>query len=106
MLHGEGESRADDAEAETISAIFGCHKPWGLATKGIFGHLWGGSPALDLIMALRALAEGGALPAPGMMENLFRGAAHVPGRDELQNALVLLQGFDGVCAGFVVGKNA
>ena len=106
VIHGEGESRADDAEAEAIHSVFGCHKPWGLATKGIFGHLWGGSPALDLIMALRALAEGGALPAPGMMENLFRGAAGGLEPDEPQNALVLLQGFDGVCAGFVVGKNA
>ena len=58
VIHGEGESRADDAEAEAIHSVFGCHKPWGLATKGIFGHLWGGSTALDLIMALKALAEG------------------------------------------------
>ncbi len=106
VIHGEGEPLADGAEAQAISAVFGCHKPWGLATKGIFGHLWGGSTALDLIMALKALIEGGALPPPGMMEEFFRDAAHVPGQDELQNALVLSQGFDGVCAGFVVGKNA
>ena len=62
VIHGEGESRADGAEAEAISAIFGGHKPWGLATKGIFGHLWGGSPALDLIMALKSV--GGRRIAP------------------------------------------
>ncbi len=105
VIHGEGEPRADGAEAGAISAIFGSHKPWGLATKGIFGHLWGGSPALDLIIALRALAEAGSLPPPGMMEELFQGAAGGPEPDELQNALVLLQGFDGVCSGFVVGKS-
>ena len=105
MIHGEGEPLADGAEAQAISAVFGGHKPWGLATKGIFGHLWGGSPALDLIIALKALAEGGSLPPPAVMENLFRGAAGGLEPDEPQNALVLLQGFDGVCAAFVVGKS-
>ena len=105
VIHGEGEPLADGAEAQAISAVFGGHKPWGLATKGIFGHLWGGSPALDLIIALKALAEGGSLPPPAVMENLFRGAAGGLEPDEPQNALVLLQGFDGVCAGFVVGKS-
>ena len=106
VIHGEGESGADGAEAEAISAVFGGHKPWGLATKGVFGHLWGGSPVLDLIMAIKALAEGAAPPSPAAKGKLFRDAAGGSGRDELQNALVLLQGFDGVCAAFVVGKNA
>ena len=106
VIHGEGEPRADDAEAEAISSVFGGRKSWGLATKGIFGHLWGGSPALDIIMALRALAEGAPPPSPGTEGESFRGAAQRPVRDEFKNALVLLQGFDGVCAGLVVGKNA
>ncbi len=106
VIHGEGESRVDGAEAEAISAVFGDHKPWGLATKGVFGHLWGGSPALDLIMAMKALAEGAPPPSPASEKELFRDAADVSGRDELQNALVLLQGFDGVCSGLVVGKGA
>ena len=106
VIHGEGESRADNAEAEAIRTVFGDHKPWGLATKGVFGHLWGGSPALDLIMAIKALAEGAPPPSPVVEGGLFRDAAHRPGRDELNNALVLLQGFDGVCSGLVVGKGA
>ena len=106
VIHGEGESRADNAEAEAIRTVFGDHKPWELATKGVFGHLWGGSPALDLIMAIKALAEGAPPPSPVVKGGLFRDAAHRPGRDELNNALVLLQGFDGVCSGLVVGKGA
>ncbi len=106
VIHGEGESRADNAEAEAISAVFGHHKPWGLATKGVFGHLWGGSPALDLILAMKALAEGAAPTPPAAADGLFRDAAGGSGRDELNNALVLLQGFDGVCSGLVVGKGA
>lgn len=106
VIHGEGESGADGAEAEAVSAVFGDHKPWGLATKGVFGHLWGGSPALDLIMAIKALAEGAPPTPPAAAGGLFRDAAGGSGRDELNNALVLLQGFDGVCSGLVVGKNA
>ena len=106
VIHREGESGADGAEAEAVSAVFGDHRPWGLATKGVFGHLWGGSPALDLIMAIKALAEGATPPSPASEKELFRDAADGSGRDELQNALVLLQGFDCVCSGLVVGKDA
>ena len=106
VIHGEGESGADGAEAEAVSSVFGAHKPWGLATKGVFGHLWGGSPVLDLIMAMKALAEGAPPTPPAAAGGLFRDAAGGSGRDELDNALVLLQGFDGVCSGLVVGKNA
>lgn len=106
VIHGEGESRADNAEAEAIRAFLGDHKPWGLATKGVFGHLWGGGPALDLIMAMKALAEGAPPTPPAAAGGLFRDAADGSGRDELNNALVLLQGHDGVCAGLVVGKGA
>ena len=106
VIHGEGESGADNAEAEAISAVFGDHKPWGLATKGVFGHLWGGSPALDLIMAIKALAEGAPPIPPAAAGRLFRDAAGGSGREELNNALLLLQGFDGVCAALVVEKNA
>ncbi len=106
VIHGEGESRADNAEAEAISSVFGHHKPWGLATKGVFGHLWGGSPALDLIMAMKALAEGATPPSSAAEDELFRDTTDGSGRDELNNALVLLQGFDGVCSGLVVGKGA
>ncbi len=106
VIHGEGVPLADDAETEAIRALLGDHKPWGLATKSVFGHLWGGSPALDLIIALKALAEGAPPPPPVAEGGLFRNAAGGPGRDKLKNALVLLQGFDGVCAAFLVGKNA
>ena len=105
-IHGEGESRADGAEAQAIRALLGGHKPWGLATKGVFGHLWGGSTVLDLIMAMKALVVGAPPPTSAAEGGLFRDAEGGPGRDELENALVLLQGFDGVCAAILVGKNA
>jgi len=106
VIYGEGDSRADGAEAQAIHALLGGHKPWGLATKGVFGHLWGGSTVLDLIMAMKALAVGAPPPTSAAEGGLFRDAAGGPGRDELENALVLLQGFDGVCAALLVGKNA
>ncbi len=106
VVHGEGEPRADNAEEEAIRALFEDHKPWGLATKGVFGHLWGGSPALDLIMAMKALSEGAAPPSPAAESGFFRDATDGSGRGELKNALVLLQGFDGECAALVVGKHA
>jgi len=106
VIHGEGESRADGAEAQAIRALLGGHKPWGLATKGVFGHLWGGSTVLDLIMAMKVLVVGAPPPTSAAEGGLFRDAAGGPGRDELENALVLLQGFDGVCAAILVGKNA
>lgn len=104
-LHGAGEGAADAAEAEAVSALFGCHRPCGLATKGVFGDLWGGSPALDLIIALRALAEGEA-PSSRGAEALRFCAEPGAGRGDMRNALVLLQGFDGACAAFVVGRSA
>ncbi len=106
VLHGEGRDRPDEAEAAAVSAIFPDDRPCRLATKGVFGHLWGGSPALDVILALRALAEGVAPPSPGVADARFRRAGQTPGRDGLRNALVLVQGFDGVCAALVVGKDA
>ena len=106
VIYGEGDSRADGAEAQAIHALLGGHKPWGLATKGVFGHLWGGSTVLDLIMAMKALAVGAPSPTSAAEGGLFRDSAGGPGRDELENALVLLQGFDGVCAALLVGKNA
>lgn len=104
-LHGAGKGAADAAEAEAVSALFGRHRPCGLATKGVFGDLWGGSPALDVIIALRALAEGEAPPSRGAAA-LRSCAEPGSGRADMRNALVLLQGFDGACAAFVVGRSA
>lgn len=105
VVHGEGEPGADDAETGAIRAVFGNHKPQGLATKGIFGHLWGGSPALDLIIAIKTLTEGATPSFPRFEGELFRDASEGSKGDEIKNALVLIQGFDGVCAAFVVGKD-
>lgn len=102
VLHGEGRAGPDAAEAAAVSAVFPDEAPCRLATKGIFGHLWGGSPALDVIIALRALAEGTAPPSPGAACARSRRA----GRERLRNALVLVQGFDGACAALAVGKDA
>ena len=106
VIHGAGEPRADIAEAEAVRALLEDHMPWGLATKGVFGHLWGGSPVLDLIMAIQTLTKGAPPPSPPAEGEPFHGAALRPARDEIKNALVLVQGFDGVCAAFVVGKSA
>ena len=106
VIHGADASRLDAAEAEALDSLFGDRKPRGLATKGVFGHLWGGSPVLDLIMAIKALDEADALPHLRMREKSFQDAVRPPARDAYRNALVLVQGFDGVCSGLVVGKNA
>ena len=104
VIHGAGERLAEAAETEAISSVFRGHRPCGLATKGVFGHLGGGSPALDVIIALKALAEGEAPPFDGAAEALSLCAER--GLAELRNALVLLQGFDGACAAFALGKSA
>ena len=104
VIHGAGERLADAAETEAISSVFGGHRPCGLATKGVFGHLGGGSLALDVIIALKALAEGSAPPSGSAAEALSLCAER--GLTELRNALVLLQGFDGACAAFALGKSA
>ncbi len=106
VIHGEDKPRLDGAEAAAMASLFVDRGPWGLATKGIFGHLWGGSPVLDLIMAMKSLNEGAPPPSPATEAELFHDTAWRPGRDALRSALVLVQGFDGVCVAFVVGKNA
>ncbi len=105
VICGEGRAEADRAEAEALSAIFKAGRPLLLATKGVFGHLWGASPALDLIIAAKALAEGEVPPPHGIADEAFQGVERTSGRREMRDALLLLQGFGGVCAAFVVGKN-
>ncbi len=103
--HGEGIWEEDSAEAKAISVLFGKNRPRALATKGAFGHLLGGSPLVDLLLALRALARGMVPPSPGVGE----GARDVldfpdaPARSQnMKHALVLSRGFEGACMAFAV----
>ncbi|MFP6868649.1 MAG: beta-ketoacyl synthase N-terminal-like domain-containing protein [Nitrospinota bacterium] len=102
VTHGAGTPAEDEAEAEALSAVLEGHRPRALATKGAFGHLLGASPIVDLLLALRALAEGEVPPSPGA------GSAAREVMDFSQGpvaagtgaALVLSQGFGGACAAF------
>lgn len=110
VVHGGGNLEEDEAEAEGLADVLGGHRPLVLATKGAFGHLLGGGPVVDLLIALRAMAEGIVPPSPGVETP----GAKNPGRDflefpdspraaRLESVLVLVQGFDGACAAFAVG---
>ncbi|MDP7369136.1 MAG: beta-ketoacyl synthase N-terminal-like domain-containing protein [Nitrospinota bacterium] len=105
VVHGGGSVEEGEAEAEGIAAVLGGHRPLALATKGAFGHLLGGGPAVDLLIALRAMAEGAVPPSPGV-GNLGGDVLEFPDRPKaarLEAGLVLVQGFDGACAAFAVG---
>ncbi len=102
VVHGDGRAETDAAEREALSALFGPRRPGGLATKGAFGHLLGAAPVLDLLLALRALGWGILPPSPGAAEVDFLRFVSKP--EELRApgaALVLAQGFDGVCGALV-----
>jgi 3-oxoacyl-[acyl-carrier-protein] synthase II len=102
VVHGDGRAETDAAEREALSALFGPRRPGGLATKGAFGHLLGAAPVLDLLLALRALGRGILPPSPGAAEGDFLRFASKPEEMPAPGAaLVLAQGFDGVCGAFV-----
>jgi 3-oxoacyl-(acyl-carrier-protein) synthase len=105
VVHGGGNVEEDEAEAEGLAAVLGGHRPLALATKGAFGHLLGGGPAVDLLIALRAMAEGAVPPSPGA-KNLGGDVLEFPDRTKaarLEAGLVLVRGFDGACAAFAAG---
>ncbi|MEE9255817.1 MAG: hypothetical protein V3V56_01460, partial [bacterium] len=105
IVHGGGDPEGDSAEVGALSDVFGGGRPLALATKGAFGHLLGGSPVVDILLALRALAEGAVPPSPGAGE-AARDVLAFPGRTEsaeLKTALVLCRGFVGECAAFALG---
>lgn len=101
---GGGEARAEAAEAEALSGLFGGRRPLALATKGALGHLLGGAPAVDFLLALRCLREGRVPPSP-RRGSLADGALRFPGTPEraegLGHALVLVLGRDGACGALV-----
>jgi 3-oxoacyl-(acyl-carrier-protein) synthase len=103
--HGQGIWEEDSAEAEAVSVLFGKRRPRALATKGAFGHLLGGSPLVDLLLALRALREETVPPSPGVGERardvLDFPDAPVRSRN-MKHALVLSRGFEGACMAFAV----
>jgi len=104
LPHAEGGREGDRAEVEALSALFEGRRPLALATKGAFGHLLGGAPAVDLALALRALEEGVVPPSPGAGRGA-EGVLRFPARPEraggLRFALVLCRGFGGTCSAFL-----
>ena len=60
---------------------------------------------MDILLALRALAEGAVPPSPGAGEAV-RDVLAFPASTEaaaLKTALVLCRGFEGECAAFALG---
>ena len=98
--HGGCGARVEAAEREALAGLFGRGRPLALATKGALGHLLGGAPVTDLLLALRCLAEKTVPPSP-RRGNGAGEALRFPSRPEraegLRRALVLSCGLDGVC---------
>ena len=99
LCHGEGIWEEDSAEVEAVSVLFGKKRPRALATKGAFGHLLGGSPLVDLLLALRALREDTVPPSPGVGERA-RDVLDFPDASvqvrNMKHALVLSRGFEAI----------
>jgi 3-oxoacyl-[acyl-carrier-protein] synthase II len=55
--HGTATTAGDAAEAASIREVFGRATPVS-ATKAIHGHVLGGGGAIELVAALRTLAQG------------------------------------------------
>ena len=98
--HGGCGAGVEAAEREALAGLFGRGRPLALATKGALGHLLGGAPATDLLLALRCLAERTVPPSPRRGEGADA-ALRFPPKPEraegLRRALVLSCGLDGVC---------
>lgn len=100
LPHGGCEASVEAAETEALAGLFGRRRPLALATKGALGHLLGGSPVADLLIALRCLAEKAVPPSPRRGDGAGE-ALRFPSEPEraegLRRALVLSCGLDGVC---------
>ncbi|MCA6094684.1 3-oxoacyl-ACP synthase [Streptomyces sp. SCA3-4] len=68
MVHGTGTLLNDETEAIALADVFGpdADKPLMTATKSMTGHTSGASGLLNLVVALRALAEGRIPPTVGL----------------------------------------
>ncbi|MEO0494015.1 MAG: beta-ketoacyl-[acyl-carrier-protein] synthase family protein [Actinomycetota bacterium] len=66
--HGTSTPRNDDAESQAIMSVFGDHRPPVTATKGITGHLIGGSGAVEALATLLAASTGQCPPVANTVE--------------------------------------
>lgn len=65
--HGTATELNDRVEAATLGRVFGCDVPVS-STKAVSGHCLGGTPAIEAIIAVQALAEGLLPPTAGLTE--------------------------------------
>ncbi len=65
--HGTATELNDRVEAATLARVFGCDVPVS-STKAVTGHCLGGTPAIEAIIAVQALAEGLLPPTAGLTE--------------------------------------
>ncbi|WP_406205714.1 beta-ketoacyl-[acyl-carrier-protein] synthase family protein [Kitasatospora sp. NBC_01560] len=66
--HGTGTKVGDIAEARAIRAVFGAHSPAVSSTKGLTGHLLGGTGALEAAISALALSAGVLPPTANLDE--------------------------------------
>ena len=77
MVHGTGTLLNDEAEATALTEVFGAEvgRPLMTAVKSMTGHTSGASGLLNLVIALRCLAEGRTPPTPGLDDPVEEAAA-------------------------------
>lgn len=102
FLHAEGRADQDAAEVEAVRDACG-DGPRLVATKGAIGHAGSGAPALDLALALNALAAG-VVPPTVTREPLLEAAAGRLGRVEgaLRHVVVMAAGHEGGAGALVL----
>lgn len=66
--HGTGTKIGDIAEARAIRSVFGGHDPAVSSTKGLTGHMLGGTGAVEAAISVIALARGVLPPTANLDE--------------------------------------
>jgi nodulation protein E len=66
--HGTGTLANDETEARALRAVFGdgLDRIWVSATKSMHGHALGASPAIELVLAIRAMSDRVLPPTIGL----------------------------------------
>jgi len=110
MANGAGTVEGDRAEAFGIRSALGraCEEIPVTALKGIFGHVMAGSGALELMMALEALASGEIPPVCGCNEPDERCRLRLIREESFQtdahSAAIVSVGLGGQTCALVVGR--
>jgi 3-oxoacyl-[acyl-carrier-protein] synthase-1 len=99
IAHGNGTTRSDASEAESLRRVFHTSLPPVTSFKWAFGHTLSASAVLEMVLALRAVQDG-ELPGIGSLcepdPECGLPVARWPQRPRSDVALVLSRGFAGV----------